>query len=345
MTLQEIATRLNGRFVGPADLEISGPAKIESAVAGQITFLANPKYHKYISTTKASAIVVDANAEDVNIPHIKVDDAYVGFLYLLKIFEAPAYYDFAGISSQASIDQNAHIGDGTRIAPFVYVGSDVVIGENCVLFPGVVILDKCRIGDNARLYPNVSVREKCVIGNRVTLHNGCVIGSDGFGFAPDKGVYIKIPQIGNVVIEDDVEIGANTTVDRATVGSTYIKKGVKIDNQVQIAHNCIIGEHTVIAGLTALAGSSEIGHHSTIAGQVGIAGHIKVGPHVVVGGKSGVTKDTPEGSVVLGMPAMPIMKKKRIDISIRHLPEMNKRIKNLEAEMQALRELLLKKED
>lgn len=345
MTLQEIATRLNGRFVGPADLEISGPAKIESAVAGQITFLANPKYHKYISTTKASAIVVDASAGDINIPHIKVDDAYVGFLYLLKIFETPAHYDFDGISSRASIDQNSHIGNGTRIAPFVYVGSDVVIGENCVLFPGVVVLDKCRIGNNVCLYPNVSVREDCVIGNRVTLHNGCVIGSDGFGFAPDKGVYIKIPQIGNVVIEDDVEIGANTSVDRATVGSTYVKKGVKIDNQVQVAHNCIIGEHTVIAGSTALAGSSEIGHHSTIAGQVGIAGHIKVGPHVVVGGQSGVTKDTPEGSVVLGMPAMPIMKKKRIDISIRHLPEMNKRIKNLEAEVQALRELLLKKED
>jgi len=345
MTLQEIANRLNGQLVGPADLEISGPAKIESAVEGQITFIANPKYLKYIATTKASAIVVDGNTPDVSIPHIKVANAYVGFLYLLKMYEPAAHYDFSGISDKAFISNDVLIGDGSRIAPFVFIGSGVSIGKNCVLFPGVVILENCNVGNDVVFYPNVSVRENCRIGNRTILNNGCVIGSDGFGFAPDNGRNLKIPQIGNVVLEDDVEIGANTTVDRATIGSTLIKKGVKLDNLVQVGHNCIIGEHTVIAGLTALAGSSELGDHCTVAGQVGIAGHIKVGSNVIVAGKSGVTKDTPAGSVVLGMPAMPIMKSKRIDVSLRHLPDMNKRIRKLEAELKALKETLKIKED
>lgn len=345
MTLKEIANRLNGQLVGSADIEISGPAKIESAVEGQITFIANPKYLKYIATTKASAIVVDANITDVPIPHIIVANAYVGFLYLLKMFEPAPHYDFSGISEKAFVADNVRIGDGSRIAPFVFIGSGVSIGKNCTLFPGTVILDGCSIGDDVVIYPNVSIREKCVIGNRVRLNNNCVIGSDGFGFAPEKDHYIKIPQIGNVVIEDDVEIGANTVIDRATVGSTLIKKGAKLDNLIQIAHNCTVGAHTVMAALSAMAGSSELGDHCTVAGQVGIAGHIKIGSNVTVAAKSGVTKDTPDGSVLLGMPAMPIMKSKRIDVSLRHLPDMNKRIRKLEAELERLKEALKEKKD
>jgi len=342
MTLQEIAKFLGGELHGPGDVIISGPAKIESAVAGQITFLSNPKYRHFLSTTQASAVVIDGKAEDIPVPYILVPNAYVGFLMLLKLFNPPSQGYIQGVSEKAFIDPTAVIHDTAKIAPLVYVGPQVEIGANTVLYPGVVLLQNVRVGADCVFYPNVSVREDCVIGNRVILHNGCVIGSDGFGFAPQGDGYIKIPQIGNVVIEDDVELGANTTIDRATLGSTAIHAGCKLDNLIQIAHNVVVGRNSVMAAQSGIAGSTEIGEHATIGGQVAITGHIKVGKNVSMAARTGVSKDSPDNVVLFGAPAQPIAKAKRIEAGLRHLPDMLKRVRALEEELQALKKELKK---
>lgn len=342
MKLIEIAKHLNGKVYGPESLEISGPSKIDLAKKGEITFLTNPKYKNFVKTTQASAIVIDKNAGEISMPHIMVENAYMGFLLLLKIFEPARIKDFEGISSKAEICSSAKIMENCEIAPFVYIGSNSVIGVGCVIFPGVVILNNVIIGDHTVLYSNVSIRERCEIGSNVIIHNGVVIGSDGFGFVPHDGLYIKIPQIGNVVIEDNVEIGANTTIDRATLGSTVIKKGVKLDNLIQIAHNCIINENTVIAAQTGISGSTEIGKNVTIGGQAGFSGHLKVGDESVIAGQAGVTKDIPKKSILMGMPAMPIMQKKRIEASVKHLPENIKKLHQMEFEVVELKKRIVK---
>ena len=341
MTLQEIADHLKGELNGPADLQISSPAKIEEAKPGQITFLSNTKYIKYLSTTEASAIVVDNTVQDVPIPHIRVANSYFAFVLVLKLFEDQNTYIFDGISEKAFISPSAKVDPTVKIAPMVFVGPNVIIGKETILYPGVVILQDVQIGDECKLYPGVTIRENCIIGNRVILHNGAVIGSDGFGFAPYNNAYIKIPQLGRVVIEDDVEIGANTTVDRATLGSTLIKKGTKLDNLIMIAHNVVVGEHTVMASQTGIAGSSEVGSNVTIAGQVGISGHIKIADGVILGAKSGVSKDITEKGVMWGSPVNPVMKQKRIEACIRHLPDTEKRIRVLEKEIENLKKQLM----
>ncbi|WP_457566546.1 UDP-3-O-(3-hydroxymyristoyl)glucosamine N-acyltransferase [Caldithrix abyssi] len=344
MKLKEIADALKGELHGPGDLEITGPGKIDEAAPGQITFLANPKYQKYIASTRASAIVIDKPIEELALPYILVANAYVAFMQILRLFTPPQHDYFAGISQQAVVDPTAQIDPSAKIAPQAYIGPNVKIGKNTVIYPGVVILKNVQIGDDCVLYPHVSVREDCVIGNRVILHNGVVIGSDGFGFAPFNGAYHKIPQIGNVIIEDDVEIGANSTIDRATTGSTVIHRGCKIDNLVQIAHNVKVGDHTAIAAQTGIAGSVEIGKNVVIAGQVGIVGHIKIHDKVIVAAKSGISKDVPEGEIVFGSPALPMGKQKRIEASMRRLPELIKRVRDLEEELNALKEALKRKE-
>ena len=341
MTLQEIADHLKGELNGPADLQISSPAKIEEAKPGQITFLSNTKYLKYLSTTEASAIVVDNSIQDVPIPHIRVANAYFAFVLVLKLFEDQNTCIFDGISDKAFISPSAKIDPSVKIAPFAFIGPDVIIGKNTILYPSVVILQDVQIGDNCILYPGVTIRENCIIGNRVILHNGAVVGSDGFGFAPYNNAYIKIPQLGRVVIEDDVEIGANTTIDRATLGSTLVKKGTKLDNLIMIAHNVVIGENTVMASQSGIAGSSEVGSNVTIAGQVGISGHIKIADGVILGAKSGVSKDITEKGVMWGSPVNPVMKQKRIEACIRHLPDTEKRVKMLEKEIENLKNQLM----
>lgn len=340
MKLEEIAKYLHGSFSGDGNIEISGPAKIESATEGQITFLANPKYKHFLAQTKASAVIVDNNIKDLEIPHIKVDNAYMGFLFVLKLFTPERELSFKGISQNAQINSTAVIGNDCNIAPFVYIGSDCAVGNNCTFYPGVVILDNVKIGDNCIFYPNVSIREDCVVGNNAIFHNGVVVGSDGFGFAPKGDSYEKIPQLGNVIIGNNVEIGANSTIDRATMGSTIIKDGVKLDNLIQIAHNCIVGENTVMAAQAGVAGSTEIGRNVTIGGQVGVSGHIKVNDRTVVAAQSGISKDTEPNSILFGTPALPIMQRKRIDVSLRHLPEYVKRINQLENELIEIREEL-----
>lgn len=338
MTLLEIALRINGHLNGPEDLEIKGPAKIEEAGPDEITFISNKKYRHHLENTLAGAVIVDQDYENLKIPHIRVENAYVGFLFVLKIFAPEKSHSFRGIAPGAVVEKSATLGENCDVAPHVYIGAHATIGKNCVIHPGVVIGDHVRIGDDCILYPNVSIREACRVGNRVIIQNGAVIGSDGFGFAPKDDAYIKIPQIGNVVIGDDVEIGANTTIDRATMGSTVIEDGVKLDNLVQIAHNCVIGAHTVIAAQTGMAGSTKVGRHVTMGGQVGVNGHITIAENNIIGAKSGVTKSTRPNEVLLGMPAVPIMQQKRMDVSMRHLPDIVKRLNQLEKEIIALQE-------
>jgi len=342
MTLQEIAAHLKGQLCGPPALEISGLAKIEEAQNGQITFLSNKKYIKYLASTRASAILVDHSTGDVPLPCIKVDNAYIGFVMLLHLFDPGRSQLFQGISPLAVIHSSAKLAEHVHIGPHVYVGPQVQIAQNTTIYPGAVLLENVRIGEGCLIYPNVSIRENCVIGNRVILHNGVVIGSDGFGFAPKQNEYVKIPQIGGVIIEDDVEIGANTTIDRATLGNTIIKRGSKLDNLIQIAHNVVVGENTVMAAQSGIAGSTEIGNHVTIAGQVGITGHIQIGDDVIIGAQSGISNDVPTKTVMFGTPAVPLMQRKRIDVSLRHLPEAMKKIQALEKEIKHLKEELQK---
>ncbi len=340
MKLSELARFLDGELHGPAELEIISPAKIDSALEGQITFLANPKYQVFVNQTKASAIIIDERVTSVEIPYIKVKDAYIGFVKTLNLF-FPQKMDYInGISDQAFIDDTASVDTEACIGPFVYVGPDVKVGKGTIVYPGVSLLKSVNVGEGCVLYPNVTIRENCKVGNKVILHNGCVIGSDGFGFAPKDGIYEKIPQMGRVIIEDDVEIGANSTVDRATLGETIIKQGTKIDNLVQIAHNVTVGKHTVIAAQTGIAGSTEVGDNVTIAAQVGIVGHIKIGDKAILAAQSGISKTVPQNEVFFGSPARPIAKQKRIEASLSKLPELGKRIKELEKQIEELKKVI-----
>ncbi len=342
MNLNQIATFLNGELVGDPDLEISGLAKIEEAGPGELSFLANPKYAKYLTSTKASAVLVSQEQPDVPISHIKVDDPYLGFLLILEQFNPPNLPNFSGIHTSAIIDPDAKIGANVTIGPLVYVGKDVSIGQKTIIFPGCVLLDKVQLGSNCKLYPNVTIREECVLGNNIIIHNGTVIGSDGFGYAPVDSGYRKIPQLGIVRIEDECEIGSNCAIDRASLGETVIKKGCKLDNLIQIAHNVVVGKNTVIAGQTGISGSTRIGKNVTIAGQVGTVGHIKIGDNSIIAARSGVSKDVPEGEVWFGAPAQKIMRQKKVEASLRHLPEMTKRVHQLERTIIDLEEKIRK---
>ncbi len=337
MTLKEIAALLGGEIHGPDDLKITQPAKIESAKEGAITFLSNLKYKHFLKETKASAVLLDQAYEGIELPYILVPNAYAAFVQVLKIFEPELHTSIRGISEFTFIDKSAKVHESVRAAQFVYIGPNVSVGKNTILYPGVVLLENATIGANCVLYPNVSVRENCVIGNRVILQNGCVVGSDGFGFAPYEGKYFKIPQMGIVKIDDDVEIGANTTIDRATLGETIIRQGTKLDNLIQIAHNVVVGKNTVMAAQSGIAGSTDVGDNVSIGGQAAIVGHIKVGDGSSIAGKSAIINNVPEKSIMWGMPAMPITKYKRMEISMRRLPQILQRIKVLEKELAILK--------
>ncbi len=342
MNLDQIATMLNGELVGDPDLEINGLAKIEEAGPGELSFLSNPKYKKYLISTKASAVLVSRDITDVPISHIKVDDPYLGFLLILEQFNPPRHPNFSGIHPSAIIDPSATLHETVSVGPLVYIGKDVTIGKNTVLFPGCVILDRVQLGTGGKLYPNVTIREDCIIGNNIIIHNGTVIGSDGFGFAPSDKGYRKIPQLGIVRIEDNCEIGSNCTIDRATLGETIIKKGCKLDNLIQIAHNVVVDRNTVIAAQSGISGSTHIGKNVVIAGQVGTVGHIKIGDKAILAAQSGVSKDVPEGEVWFGSPAQPIMRQKKVEASLRHLPEVTKKVHQLERTILELEETIKK---
>lgn len=305
-TASQIAKVLNGEVVGHSDVEVHTLSKIEEGFLGAVTFLANPKYTSHIYTTKASIVIVNSDfvAEtDLDLTLIKVENAYTAFTTLLEYYNQ-SKNNKTGIESPVFISESATYGKEVYIGAFSHIGSNVVIGDNVKIYPNTYIGDNVSIQSNTILFSGVKVYHNCVLGANCFVNSGAIIGADGFGFSPDeKGVYKKIPQIGNVILEDFVDIGAATTIDRATLGSTLIKKGVKLDNQIQVAHNVVIGENTVIAAQTGIAGSTKIGADCQIGGQVGIAGHITIGDNVKIVGQSGVTKSIKANQTVNGTPA------------------------------------------
>ncbi len=333
-TALQIAEALNGKVEGDENIEVSNLTKIEDGKPGTLSFLANPKYTSYVYETKASIVIVNEGfkpEKSMSTTLIRVKNAYSAFAQLLEMYQQ-AKKKPSGISKMASISETASIGDNVFIGDFVSIGDDVIIGDNTLIFNNCSVGDKCKIGINTILKPGVFIYEECIIGNSCTIHSGTVIGGDGFGFAPiDDNEYAKIPQIGNVIIEDLVEIGAQTTIDRATLGSTIIRKGAKIDNLIQIAHNVEIGENTVIAAQTGISGTTKIGKNCMIGGQVGIIGHISIADGVKIAAQSGIGKSIKEeNSVVEGSPSFSIRDFQRSYIHFRRLDVLVKRVNDLE---------------
>lgn len=330
ITPEMIASLIGGGIEGRRDCEITGFAKIEEAKSGDISFIANPKYTHYASTTNASALLV---ADDFVAPEgceatlIKVKDPYAALATLMAAFSLSGRK--SGIDKMSRIAEDAEIGEGAYVGAFAYIGEGVKIGKNAQIYPQAYIGDGVEIGNDTVIRPHASIYEGCRIGKRCIIHSGAVIGADGFGFAPEGDVYKKIPQIGIVVIEDDVEIGANTTVDRATMGETRIGHGTKLDNLIQIAHNVTLGTNNVIAAQAGIAGSTHVGDSNRIGGQVGLAGHIKFGSRCEVGAQSGINKGYGDNARVIGYPAMDIATFAKAQVLIKRLPELFKEVDNL----------------
>jgi UDP-3-O-[3-hydroxymyristoyl] glucosamine N-acyltransferase len=335
-SVQQIANYLNGTIEGDPKLEINNIAKIEEAQPGDITFLANPIYTPHIYNTDASAVIVKNDfipEKPIKPTLIKVPDPYQAFSTLLEFYNKTHDHK-TGIEEPVKIDPTAQIGKDTYIGAFTYIGKNVKIGNNVKIFPNTYIGDDVTIGDHTIIFANVSIYHDTQIGNHVTIHSGTVIGADGFGFAPNNGNdFKKVPQIGNVIIEDHVEIGSNTSIDRATMGSTIIRRGVKLDNFIQIAHNVEVGENTVIAALTGVSGSTKIGKNCMIGGQVGVAGHLKIGDNVKIGAQSGISHSIKDGEIVVGTPALPIRNFKKSSILFKNLEDLYLRIQNLEKQL------------
>jgi UDP-3-O-[3-hydroxymyristoyl] glucosamine N-acyltransferase len=328
-TLQEIAQYLGGTVSGDGEILIGGLATLDDAGEGQLTFLANPKYASKVASTRASAVLLPEGANPHGHNAIFHPNPYLAFAKLLTLFyvaPAPA----AGIMQGAQVAEGVTVGAGGTIYPGASVAKGVVLGERVVLHPGVVLYHGVTLGDDVTLHANVSVQAGCRIGNRVIIHNGTVVGSDGFGYAPDGKGWYKIPQIGIVVIEDDVEIGANCVIDRAALEVTRIGRGTKIDNLVQIAHNCIIGEDCMIVSQVGISGSTQVGNHVILGGQVGVAGHLKIGDNVMVGAKSGVPGNLAANQTVSGYPCLPHREWLKASGVIPKLPEFRRTVLALE---------------
>jgi UDP-3-O-[3-hydroxymyristoyl] glucosamine N-acyltransferase len=345
MKVREIASLVGGEVVGDENAEITKVAKIEEAGQGDLTFLANPKYERFLATTRASAILVSPKLDTQRIggreplTFIRVPDPYVAFLLVLKRI-TPVLDPFPiGVHPSAVVDATARVGSNVALGANVVVGKNAAVGNNTRVSHGCVIGDEASVGDECLLYPNVTVYHQCKIGNRVIIHSGAVIGSDGFGFAPKAdGTYEKIPQLGIVVVEDDVEIGASCTIDRATMGQTALRRGVKLDNLVHVAHNVTIGENTVIAAQTGISGSTKIGKNVVIAGQVGIVGHIEIADRTVIMAQSGIPKSLPEpGKTYFGYPAKEHRRALRIEAALRSLPELVQEVQELAQKVETLR--------
>ncbi len=335
-TARQIAAVLEGVIEGDPDVTIHKLSKIEEGVPGSLTFLANPKYTTFIYTTKASIVIVnkDFQAEqEIGSTLIRVNDAYTAFARLLEMYNK-IKNEKTGVSSMAFISPTAKIGNNVYVGELAYIGDSVTIGDNSKIFPQTFLGDNVTIGENTVLYAGVIVYSDNQIGNNCTIHGGVVIGADGFGFAQqeDKN-YKKVAQIGNVIIEDDVEIGSNTTIDRATLGSTIIRRGVKLDNLIQVAHNVEIGENTVIAAQTGISGSTKIGRNCMIAGQVGLVGHIVVGDDVKIGAQAGVSGNIKENMIVLGSPAIDMSNFKKSVVLFKKLPDIVKRLDEVEKKL------------
>ena len=340
-TAATIAGYLKGEIEGNPDEVVNSVAKIEEGRKGALSFLANPKYEQFLYTTKSSVVLVNkifVPSAKVNATLIKVENAYEAFASLLRLVDQSRPRK-KGIHPTAIIETTAKTGTDIYIGPFVYIGENCILGDGCSVYPNAYIGDNTKIGKNSTLYAGVKIYHDCLIGEGCTIHAGTVIGSDGFGFAPQSdSEYMKIPQLGNVILEDHVEIGANVTIDRATMGSTIIRKGVKLDNLIQIGHNVEVGENTVMAAQTGIAGSTRVGKNCMFGGQVGIAGHIRIADGTKIGAQAGILGDIKEeNTVILGTPAFDLKQFLKSSVVFKKLPELQKRIDALEKEIESLK--------
>lgn len=336
---QQIADFLGGTIEGNPQASVDTFAKIEEGHKGAISFLANPKYAHYIYSTESSVVLVNRDFQpehSVSATLIRVDNAYEAIARLLNLYESMTQRR-KGIHPLAFVSETAELGEDVYIGAFAYIGDGVKVGSNTQIYPHVVIEERATVGEECILYPNVSIYHDCKVGNRCIFHSGVVIGADGFGFAPSAEGYNKIPQIGIVTIEDDVELGANTCVDRSTMGSTYIRKGVKLDNLVQIAHNCDIRSHTVMSAQTGVAGSTKVGEWCMFGGQVGINGHIEVADHTQLGAQSGLLASKKAGETLMGSPAFDVRQYMKSSAVFKRLPDMYAELKSLRKELEELK--------
>ena len=329
VTVREVAQLLGGTVIGDDQQIITGISSLTEASPGDISFLANPKYESYLGETKATAVLVAAEQKAPNLAQIVISNPDFAFARVVATFGPKAVPPPVGIHPTAIIGERVKIGANAAIGPYAVIADGVVIGDNVVMYPHVYVGHESAIGSDCTLYPQVSVRERSQLGNRVILHSGVVIGSDGFGYASVEGVHHKIPQVGIVVIEDDVEIGANSCLDRARFGRTRIGKGTKIDNLVQVAHNVETGHHCIIVAQVGVAGSTKLGNYVTLAGQAGISGHLTIGDHAIVTGKAGVSKSIPPRLVVRGSPAQEIKAAQAQEVAVRRLPATQVTVKEL----------------
>ncbi len=341
---KQIAEYIHGTIIGDENATVHTFAKIEEGIAGALSFLSNPKYTHYIYNTQSSIVLVNKDFEpehEIKATLIKVDNAYESLAKLMMLYEA-SLPKKQGIDPLASVATNAKIGNNVYIGAFACIEEGAEIGDNAYIHPHVTVGCNAKVGANTILYPNVTIYHDCRVGNNCILHAGSVIGADGFGFAPTENGYEKIPQIGIAILEDDVEIGANTCVDRATMGATIIRKGVKLDNLIQIAHNVEVGSHTVMASQVGIAGSTKIGERCTFAGQVGVAGHITIGDHVTVGAQSGIPGNIKSGTTLMGYPAIDPKQFARSAVIYKKLPDMYTELGCLKREIEELKKQLNK---
>ena len=342
---KQIAAFIQGEVIGDENATVHTFAKIEEGIPGAISFLSNPKYTHYIYESQSSIILVNKDFEpehEIKATLIKVDNAYESLAKLMNLYEMSKPKK-QGIDSLAFVSPTAHIGENVYVGAFAYIGENTVIGDNTLVYPHTYVGDNVKIGSNCLLYSNVTIYHDCHIGNECVLHSGAVIGADGFGFAPTPQGYEKIPQIGIVILEDRVDIGANTCVDRATMGATIVHSGVKLDNLVQVAHNDEIGSHTVMAAQVGIAGSTKIGEWCMFGGQVGIAGHIKIGDKVNLGAQSGVPGSIKSESQLIGTPPMEPKQYFKAAVVHKNLPELQQELRNLRKELEELKQQLINK--
>lgn len=335
ITLGELARRLGVELRGNPDLRISGVAQLEDATRSEISFVAGPRYARLARQTAAGALIVPPGMEDLEKPLLVSSNPYLAFARVISLF-------FEKPRGALGVSPKAHLGDGVRLGQEVcihalaYVGDGAILGDRVILHGGVHVGAGVEIGDDTFIYPNVTILDRCILGKRVIIHSGTVVGSDGFGFAQDGSRHVKIPQVGTVRIDDDVEIGANCTIDRATLGTTWIQRGVKIDNLVQVAHNVVVGEDSIIVAQVGISGSVQIGKNVILAGQVGVVGHVEIGDGARVGAQSGIAQSVPAGQVVSGSPAIHHQDWLRNCHMIRRLPEWRKRLMEVEKRLAAL---------
>ncbi len=347
-TAKEIALFLNGQIEGDENVQVNNISKIEEGKPGCLSFLANPKYEPYLYTTDSSIVLVSKELKlqkKVNATLIRVEDPYKAFASLLEMYQQGKQQQFSGIHEKSSIHENATLGEDIYVGEFVVISKNAKIENNTKIFPQVYIGENVTIGENTILYHGVKIYDDCKIGNNCIIHAGAVIGADGFGFAPaEDGKHKKVPQVGNVVIEDFVEVGANTTIDRATLGSTIIRKGAKLDNLIQVAHNVEIGESCFVAAQTGISGSTKIGKRVWAGGQVGFAGHLQIADDVKIGAQAGIQGSIKkEGAVVQGSPAIPLANFQKSSIAFKSLPDLRREFYSLKREVEELKKQLSNK--